>query len=72
MDNEHIRIGQRWRERDGRFNRIVTVAGFCQETGKVVIEYAGKKTKARADRFNGKSGGYELLSLSPSTKEPAE
>lgn len=60
--SEQIAIGQRWKERDGRFNRIVTVVGFDPVSGKVLISYAGKTTKAKPERFNGKSGGYALVS----------
>ncbi|AJE23840.1 hypothetical protein [Azotobacter chroococcum] len=56
-----IEIGQTWREVDPRFDRRVKVVGFCEETGKVKIESAGKVTKARRERFNSKRGGYELV-----------
>lgn len=51
--------GQTWREVDPRFELRVTVVGFCEESGKVMIEYVGKVTKAKRERFNGKRGGYE-------------
>jgi len=56
-----IEIGQTWREVDLRFDRRVKVVGFCEETGKVKIESAGKITKAKRERFNGKHGGYEFV-----------
>ncbi|KQW19732.1 MULTISPECIES: hypothetical protein [Pseudomonas] len=59
-----IEVGQTWREVDPRFERRVTVVGFCEESGKVKIECAGKVTKAKRERFNGKRGGYELVTAS--------
>ncbi len=56
-----IEVGQTWREVDPRFDRRVKVVGFCEESGKVKIEYGGKVTKAKRERFNGKRGGYELV-----------
>lgn len=56
-----IEVGQTWREVDPRSDRLVKVVGFCEESGKVKIEYAGKVTKAKRERFNGKRGGYELV-----------
>lgn len=56
-----VEVGQIWREVDPRFDRRVKVVGFCEESGKIKIEYAGKVTKAKLERFNGKRGGYELV-----------
>lgn len=56
-----IKKGQVWREVDPRYERKIEVVGFCEETGKVIIQSGGRITKARRDRFNGKRGGYELL-----------
>lgn len=59
---EHIKIGQRWKEVDPRMNRVVEVVGFDRDSGKILILYAGKTTKAKPERFNGKRGGYALVS----------
>jgi hypothetical protein len=48
-------VGQRWRERDKRFNRVVEVVGWKPTLGIVQIKYV-RKTWARADRFDG--SGY--------------
>jgi len=65
---EEIKIGQKWQEVENRFVRILEVTGFCEQTGKVIcktIEPAnGRKTKAMKGRFNGKRGGYKLISES--------
>ena len=57
----NIEVGQIWREVDPRFDRRVKVVGFCEESGKVKIEYAGKVTKAKCERFNRKRAGYEQV-----------
>jgi hypothetical protein len=65
---EEIKIGQKWQEVDNRFVRILEVAGFCDKTGKVICKTIepenGRKTKAMKERFNGKQGGYKLISQS--------
>ncbi len=48
-------IGQKWRERDGRFNRVVDVIGWDILTKSVQIKSV-RRTWARADRFDG--SGY--------------
>jgi len=62
-----IEIGQKWREVDPRFTRILTVVDFIygadSEVSRVVIKNAkGHITRAMPSRFNGKRGGYELVS----------
>lgn len=66
MENE-IKIGQKWQEVDPRFIRKLVVVGFCEKTGKVVLKTTGlngRKTKAMPERFNGKRGGYKLVTES--------
>jgi len=56
-----IKVGQRWRELDKRYSsRIVEVLHIDEENKKVVIR-RGRTTTASLRRFNGKSGGYELV-----------
>ncbi|WP_196217498.1 MULTISPECIES: hypothetical protein [Pseudomonas syringae group] len=57
-----IKPGQVWSEVTPGYTRHVKVIGFCSQSGKVEIESAGKTTLARPERFNGKSGGYALVS----------
>lgn len=57
-----IEVRQIWKEVDPRYDRQIEVVGFCEETGKVIIKSNVRKTKARRERFNGKRGGYELVS----------
>ena len=61
-DSVEIKVGQIWREVDPRFDRLVKVVGFCEESGKVKINSYGITRKAKRARFNGKRGGYELIS----------
>ncbi len=56
-----IRIGQKWREVDPRFSRIVDVIAIDEENQKVQIQWV-RKSWASAKRFNNKRGGYELVS----------
>ena len=56
-----VKIGQRWREVDPRFTRIVEVIGLDEEKQKVQIQWV-RKSWARLSRFNGKRGGYALFS----------
>jgi hypothetical protein len=56
-----IKIGQRWKELDPRFDplRVVTVLGFFPATERVIIQGpTGAITKAKASRFHGKRNGY--------------
>lgn len=53
-----IEIGQKWREVDPRFTRIVEVVGFDADIKKVQIRGI-RYAWARLERFNGKRGGYE-------------
>lgn len=52
-----LQKGQQWKERDGRFERIVTVLDWMGEPIKVQIK-AVRVTWASIARFNDKSGGY--------------
>ncbi len=63
----NVEIGQKWREVDPRFSRILTVVDFIYDAdgdvSRVVIKNAkGYITRAMPARFNGKRGGYELVS----------
>jgi hypothetical protein len=67
-----IELGQRWKEVDPRFERIVEVVGLDSESfdrqGGVMIRTVGSRrigTWARLSRFNGKRGGYELVEAEP-------
>jgi hypothetical protein len=50
-----IKVGQKWKEVDPRFDRIFEVVGFTEE-GRVKIRTLGwsKITHANPQRFNGK------------------
>lgn len=61
IDGIDFHIGQKWRENDSRFERIVTVTGWDILTHSVQIKFV-RKTWARAARFNG--SGYKLVSQS--------
>lgn len=61
-----IELGQKWKEVDPRFERIVEVVGLdsysFKEEGGVMIRTVGSErlgTWARLSRFSGKRGGYE-------------
>jgi hypothetical protein len=63
-----IKIGQEWKDLDPRntVDRILTIAGFDEATGKVLIKPRGDRSnrapsKAKPERFNGKRGGYVLV-----------
>jgi hypothetical protein len=64
-----VKIGQQWKELDGRFSRMVVVIALDGERQKVCIskfdpltgKLLGRKTWASRERFNGKRGGYEIL-----------
>ncbi len=63
-----IKIGQKWREVDPRFTRIITVVDFIYGVGgnvsRVVIKNdKGHITRAMPARFNSKRGGYEPVSF---------
>lgn len=58
----HPTIGSVWKEADPRFERKVKVIGKDPITGKIIIEHAGRTTKADPKRFNGKRGGYSFVS----------
>lgn len=64
-----IEVGQRWREVDPRFNRIVAIVEIDERgEGSVLLRNATKTggqgsrgyrtTWAKLSRFNGKRGGY--------------
>ncbi len=63
-----LHTGQIRREVDPRLNREVEILGFPSGFSEdyVLIRTVGVKSKkgrlARRDRFNGKRGGYELVS----------
>lgn len=64
-----VKEGQRWKERDARFSRTVVIVEVNHITGKAAIRSldpmfgtaGGRLTWASLSRFNGKSGGYELI-----------
>ena len=63
-----VRVGQRWKEVDPRFDRIVQVIGvegdfaliFTVNGNPATIDKRNAR-QAMLSRFNGKRGGYELL-----------
>jgi hypothetical protein len=55
-----IKVGQRWRENDRRFSRVVEVVGIDTEKQKIQVKYV-RTTTASLSRFNGKYGGYSLV-----------
>lgn len=61
-----LKVGQKWQELDKRFHRVIEIDRFCEKTGKVICRTidpaTNLKTKANPARFNGKSGGYKLIS----------
>jgi len=52
-----IKVGQKWREVDPRFTRIVEVIALDEASQKVQIQWV-RKSWASIRRFNGKLGGY--------------
>lgn len=56
-------IGSRWRERVPYRDRIVTVVGYDEATGKIILtsNQSQLRTKARPDRFGGGKSGYTYL-----------
>ena len=54
-----LKTGQKWREVDKRFHRVVEVTGWDADMEKVQLN---GRTWAALKRFNGKSSGYEPLS----------
>lgn len=71
----NFEIGQRWRENDKRFVRIVEVVGWQKGLQRIQIRSTGsydiKTTWADAHRFDGRSGGYALETGTDSTSEAA-
>lgn len=63
--SDEIKIGQRWKEVDSRFVRIIEVVGFSDDD-KVICQtvepYTRRTTKSKKERFNGKSSGFKLIS----------
>jgi hypothetical protein len=53
-----LKQGQIWRERDGRFTRLVAIESWNEKTERVHIYSGGQTTVAALSQFNGKSGGY--------------
>lgn len=47
----HPELGTFWRERKPYDYRVVEVIAYHDDDGYVLIRYAGRITKARADRF---------------------
>ncbi len=56
-----LQTGQKWREVENRFERVVEVTGWDFDKQKVQLN---ARTWAKVSRFNGKSGGYEPIRLS--------
>jgi len=57
-----LHVGQKWKEVDPRFDRIVTIKGWEELRGETIILIQGKRlTRARLARFNGRRGGYVLV-----------
>lgn len=55
-----LRLGQIWKELDGRFSRTIEVIGWDPAKEKVQIKGA-RVTWASVKRFSGKHGGYEFI-----------
>lgn len=53
-----LRIGDRFKEMDNRFERIVTITRFDHLNKRVQLN---GRTWAMASRFNGKSHGYKRV-----------
>lgn len=66
-----IEIGQVWERTNATFNSKVTVAGHTPGSEMVQIQnvFNGRATWATLSRFNGKSGGYKLVSSPPKKPE---
>lgn len=62
-------IGSKWREFDRRVNRTVQIVRYDSATGRVRIYCVETEqlSWAKAERFNGKSGGYARLVEGPSS-----
>jgi hypothetical protein len=60
-----LEVGQKWREVDPRFERIVTVTSWSQMNEKVQLN---GKTWASLKRFNGKRCGYAPHASTPNSQ----
>lgn len=58
-----LAIGQKWREVDKRFTRIVEVRSWIKNPAMVLIKCSNRRTWAKLSRFNGKTHCYEPYSL---------
>lgn len=56
-----LEVGQVWEEVYPGYIRHVEIVGFCDKTGKVLIKGASRVTRAKPERFNGKTGGYAFV-----------
>ena len=58
-----IEIGQKWREKDKRFPNLPvrTVVGFDARGRVLLTRPNGRTSSCDPKRFNGKTGGYELV-----------
>lgn len=67
-----IAVGQHWQENDTRFARIVEIDYLMPDRGKVKIRnlLTRRVTTASIDRFNGKRGGYSLVTLTNVSAPP--
>jgi hypothetical protein len=62
-----LEIGQKWREVDPRFERVVVVTAWNAWIEKVQLN---GRTWASLKRFNGKRSGYAPYSASASSMTP--
>jgi hypothetical protein len=56
-------VGDKWKECDKRFDRIVEVVGWNAAKGKIQLKSNHRYTWASAKRFNGKGRGYARVSV---------
>jgi hypothetical protein len=66
MPTQYPPIGSKWKERDLRVARTVQIVRYdlAQRRVRIVCLETDRLTWAKVERFNGKRGGYVLLSLS--------
>ena len=61
IDGIQFHKGEKWREVDNRFTRIVQVIAWDLRFKKIGIFCEGRLTWAKASRFNGKNRGYKRI-----------
>jgi len=71
MASQYPPIGSKWKERDLRIDRTIEVVRYdvTKHRVRIVCLETDRLTWAKVERFDGKSGGYALVTAK---KSPAE